>query len=455
MKYFLPESEAPTHYYNILADMVNKPLPPLHPGTKEPMGPGDLAPLFPMELIKQEVATDRYIPIPEPVREVYKIYRPSPLVRAEKLEKALGTTAKIYYKYEGGSPSGSHKPNTAIPQAYYNAQEGVKKLTTETGAGQWGTALSFACSQFGIECDVYMVKGSYNQKPYRKFIMETFGAQVHASPTNQTQAGRDVLAKDPASIGSLGVAISEAVEVAAQREDTKYALGSVLNHVLMHQTIIGIEAEKQMAMAGDTPDVVIAPLGGGSNFAGLAFPFLKHALQGKKAPRCVAVEPASCPKLTRGIFAYDFGDIAGYTPLIPMYTLGHDFIPPSLHAGGLRYHGASALVSQLLKDGYVEAVALQQLECFEAGLLFAKAEGIVPAPEATHGIAQVIREAHEATQKGEERVILFNLCGHGHFDMSAYDDYLSGKLTNHELDPEVLAESLKAVRAMQPEAVQL
>lgn len=450
MKIFLPEDQAPTHYYNIMADMVNKPLPPLHPGTKEPMGPEDLAPLFPMELIKQEVATEQYVEIPEAVREVYKIYRPSPLVRAVKLEKALGTTAKIFYKYEGGSPSGSHKPNTAIPQAYYNAQEGVKRISTETGAGQWGTALSFACAQFGLECDIYMVKGSYNQKPYRKFIMETFGANVYASPSERTNAGKEVLSNDPNSIGSLGVAISEAVEVAAGSDSTKYALGSVLNHVLMHQTIIGIEAEKQLAMVDEYPDVVIAPLGGGSNFAGLAFPFIKHTLEGKKGPRCIAVEPASCPKLTRGIFAYDFGDIAGYTPLIPMYTLGHDFIPPSLHAGGLRYHGASALCSQLLKDGYMEAVALQQLECFEAGLLFAKTEGIVAAPEATHGIAQVIREANDATEKGEERTILFNLCGHGHFDMSAYDDYLQGNLENHTLDDAVLQESLNKVRAMQP-----
>ena len=450
MKIFLPEDQAPTHYYNIMADMVNKPLPPLHPGTKEPMGPEDLAPLFPMELIKQEVATEQYVEIPEAVREVYKIYRPSPLVRAVKLEKALGTTAKIFYKYEGGSPSGSHKPNTAIPQAYYNAQEGVKRISTETGAGQWGTALSFACAQFGLECDVYMVKGSYNQKPYRKFIMETFGANVYPSPSERTNAGKEVLSNDPNSIGSLGVAISEAVEVAAGSDSTKYALGSVLNHVLMHQTIIGIEAEKQLAMVDEYPDVVIAPLGGGSNFAGLAFPFIKHTLEGKKGPRCIAVEPASCPKLTRGIFAYDFGDIAGYTPLIPMYTLGHDFIPPSLHAGGLRYHGASALCSQLLKDGYMEAVALQQLECFEAGLLFAKTEGIVAAPEATHGIAQVIREANDATEKGEERTILFNLCGHGHFDMSAYDDYLQGNLENHTLDDAVLQESLNKVRAMQP-----
>lgn len=450
MKIYLPEQDAPTHYYNIVADLTTKPLPPLHPGTKQPVGPDDLSPLFPMDLILQEVTTERYVEIPEEVQRVYRIYRPSPLIRAERLEKALGTPAKIFFKYEGGSPSGSHKPNTAIPQAYYNAKQGVKRITTETGAGQWGTALSFACAQFGIECEVYMVKGSYNQKPYRKFIMETFGATVHASPSNLTQAGRNVLADDPNSIGSLGVAISEAVEVAAQNDDTKYALGSVLNHVLMHQTIIGQEAEKQLAMVDAYPDVVIAPLGGGSNFAGIAFPFLKHTLEGKKGPRCIAVEPASCPKLTRGVFAYDFGDIAGYTPLIPMYTLGHDFIPPGLHAGGLRYHGASALCSHLLKEGLIEAVAIQQLECFEAGLLFARTEGLVAAPEATHAIAQVIREAKEAKESGEERTILFNLCGHGHFDMGAYDDYLHGRLTDHRLDDATLQRSIDKVLAMQP-----
>lgn len=448
MKIYLTKEEMPTHYYNIVADMVNKPLPPLHPQTKQPVGPQDLAPLFPMELIKQEVSTEPYIEIPEPVREVYAIYRPSPLVRAERLEKALGTTAKIFYKYEGGSPSGSHKTNTAIAQAYYNKQEGVKKIVTETGAGQWGTALSFACAQFDLECEVFMVRGSFDQKPYRKSIMETFGASVHPSPSTLTEVGKSNLAKDPKSLGSLGIAISEAVEVAAQDDKAHYALGSVLNHVLLHQTIIGQEAQTQFEKVGLYPDVVIAPLGGGSNFAGIAFPFLGEMLRGGRKIRAVAVEPASCPKLTRGVFGYDFGDSVGYTPLLPMYSLGHDFMPPGLHAGGLRYHGASALCSQLLKDDLIEAVAIQQLECFRAGLLFAKAEGVLPAPEANHAIAQVIREANEATAKGEERVILFNLCGHGHFDLTAYDDFIQGKLQDHVLDEEALQASALGVLAI-------
>ena len=448
MKIYLTKEEMPTHYYNIVADMVNKPLPPLHPQTKQPVGPQDLVPLFPMELIKQEVSTEPYIEIPEPVREVYAIYRPSPLVRAERLEKALGTTAKIFYKYEGGSPSGSHKTNTAIAQAYYNKQEGVKKIVTETGAGQWGTALSFACAQFDLECEVFMVRGSFDQKPYRKSIMETFGASVHPSPSTLTEVGKSNLAKDPKSLGSLGIAISEAVEVAAQDDKAHYALGSVLNHVLLHQTIIGQEAQTQFEKVGLYPDVVIAPLGGGSNFAGIAFPFLGEMLRGGRKIRAVAVEPASCPKLTRGVFGYDFGDSVGYTPLLPMYSLGHDFMPPGLHAGGLRYHGASALCSQLLKDDLIEAVAIQQLECFRAGLLFAKAEGVLPAPEANHAIAQVIREANEATAKGEERVILFNLCGHGHFDLTAYDDFIQGKLQDHVLDEEALQASALGVLAI-------
>jgi tryptophan synthase beta chain len=448
MKIYLTKEEMPTHYYNIVADMVNKPLPPLHPQTKQPVGPQDLAPLFPMELIKQEVSTEPYIEIPEPVREVYAIYRPSPLVRAERLEKALGTTAKIFYKYEGGSPSGSHKTNTAIAQAYYNKQEGVKKIVTETGAGQWGTALSFACAQFDLECEVFMVRGSFDQKPYRKSIMETFGASVHPSPSTLTEVGKSNLAKDPKSLGSLGIAISEAVEVAAQDDKAHYALGSVLNHVLLHQTIIGQEAQTQFEKVGLYPDVVIAPLGGGSNFAGIAFPFVGEMLRGGRKIRAVAVEPASCPKLTRGVFGYDFGDSVGYTPLLPMYSLGHDFMPPGLHAGGLRYHGASALCSQLLKDELIEAVAIQQLECFRAGLLFAKAEGVLPAPEANHAIAQVIREANEATAKGEERVILFNLCGHGHFDLTAYDDFIQGKLQDHVLDEEALQASALGVLAV-------
>ncbi|MBK8633473.1 MAG: TrpB-like pyridoxal phosphate-dependent enzyme [Saprospiraceae bacterium] len=449
-KIFLNESEMPSHWYNIVADMPNKPLPPLHPGTKQPAGPQDLAPLFPMELIMQEVSTEQYIEIPDQVQEIYKIWRPTPLIRATAFEKMLGTDCKIYYKYEGVSPSGSHKPNTAVPQAYYNMKEGVKKIATETGAGQWGTALSFACAQFGIECDVYMVRVSYDQKPYRKILMNTFGANVYASPSNRTQAGRNILAADPNSTGSLGIAISEAVEIAAGDENIKYSLGSVLNHVLLHQTVIGQEAEKQLEYAGDFPDIVIAPLGGGSNFAGISFPFIKHNLVNGKKVRCIAVEPASCPKLTKGKFMYDFGDTAGYTPLLPMYTLGHTFQPAAIHAGGLRYHGASVLCSQLLKDGLIEAVALQQLECFDAGVKFAKAEGIVAAPEATHGIAQVIREVNQAKEEGVSKTILFNLCGHGFVDMQAYADYFDGKLQNHEFTHDELTSALDKIGDLQP-----
>lgn len=445
MKYFLSPDQTPKQFYNIMADLTNRPLPPLHPQTKQPVGPQDLAPLFPMELIKQEVSGERFIEIPDEVRSLYQLYRPSPLVRAKRLEKALKTNAKIYYKYEGGSPSGSHKTNTAIAQAYYNKQEGIKKIVTETGAGQWGTALSFACAQFGLECEVFMVRGSYDQKPYRKVIMETFGATVHPSPSTLTQVGKQQLEKDPLSLGSLGIAISEAVEVAVQDEHTHYALGSVLNHVLLHQTVIGQEAIRQFELADDYPDVVIAPLGGGSNFAGIAFPFIGEGLRGGKKVRAIAVEPASCPKLTRGVFGYDFGDTAGFTPLIPMYSLGHDFMPPGLHAGGLRYHGASALCSHLLNEKNMEAVALQQLECFEAGLLFAKTEGILPAPEATHAIAQVIREAAQANEAGDNRTILFNLCGHGHFDLSAYEDFVQGKLKDHVLDEGALKKSIASV----------
>lgn len=431
-KILLEESEMPRAWYNIMADMPNKPMPPLNPATREPLGPDDLAPLFPMGLIKQEVSEERYIDIPDEVLDIYKLYRPSPLFRAHQLEKALDTPAKIYYKYEGGSPSGSHKPNTAIPQAYYNKMEGVRKITTETGAGQWGSALSFACQKFGIDLDVYMVKLSYEQKPYRKVMMNTYGANVFASPSNRTEAGRCILEKNPNSPGSLGIAISEAVEIAANDPKAKYALGSVLNHVLMHQTIIGLEAEKQFEKAGDTPDVVIAPFGGGSNFAGLAFPFLRKNFAENAGIRCVAVEPSSCPKLTKGEFKYDFGDSVGMTPLLPMYTLGSDFIPAEIHAGGLRYHGAGVLVSQLLKDGLIHAVSKDQLECFEAGLTFARAEGIIPAPEATYAIAKVIEEAREAKEAGESRTILFNLCGHGHFDLSAYEKYMNNELVNHE-----------------------
>jgi tryptophan synthase beta chain len=447
-KILLSESEIPRHWYNIQADMPNPALPPLHPGTRQPVGPADLAPLFPMELIKQEVSQERFVEIPDQVREIYKIWRPTPMMRAYGLEAALDTPAKIYYKYEGVSPSGSHKTNTAVAQAYYSKQEGVKRITTETGAGQWGTALSIACNMFGIECEVYMVRISFEQKPYRKAIMNTFGAKVYSSPTNTTNAGRAILAEDPNTSGSLGIAISEAIEMAVQDDHTKYALGSVLNHVLMHQTIIGEECLLQLEKAGDFPDVVIAPLGGGSNFAGISFPFLRHKLQHGKKVRAVAVEPASCPKLTKGEFRYDFGDTAGYTPLLPMYTLGHTFRPAAIHAGGLRYHGASVLCSQLLRDNIIEAVAIQQLECFEAGVLFAKTEGIMPAPEATHAIAQVIREAEEAKREGKSRTILFNLCGHGYLDMQAYQDYFDGKLTDHVLTEEQLTSDLKKLEGL-------
>ena len=432
-KILLAEKEIPEKWYNIVHDMPNKPLPPLHPGTKEPIGPEALAPLFPMELIKQEVATEKWIDIPEEVRDAYKLWRPTPMFRAFELEKALDTPAKIYYKYEGVSPSGSHKPNTAIAQAYYNKQEGVKRITTETGAGQWGSALSFACQHFGIECEVYMVKISYDQKPYRKIMMNTWGATVHASPSNRTQAGRQILAENPDSPGSLGLAISEAVERAATDDNTKYALGSVLNHVLMHQTVIGQEAVIQMEKAGDLPDIVVAPFGGGSNFAGISFPFLRLNLEEGRNIRCIASEPSSCPKLTRGVFRYDFGDTVGMTPLLPMYTLGHTFVPAPIHAGGLRYHGAGVVVSQLLRDKLIEAVAHDQVECFEAGIKFARAEGIIPAPETNHAIATAIREAEKCKEEGVSRTILIHLCGHGHFDLAAYENYLSGNLVKHEI----------------------
>lgn len=441
-KFTLEENEIPENWYNIVADMPNKPLPPLHPGTLEPIGPEALAPLFPMALIEQEVSAEKWITIPDEVRNLYSLWRPTPLYRAYGLEKALDTPAKIYYKYEGVSPSGSHKPNTAVPQAYYSKQEGVKRITTETGAGQWGSALSFACQHFGIECDVYMVKLSYNHKPYRKSMMNAWGANVFASPTNLTEAGRKILAEDPNSPGSLGIAISEAVEMAAQREDTKYALGSVLNHVKLHQTVIGQEAIKQMEKAGEMPDIVIAPFGGGSNFAGLAFPFLRLNMEEGKNIRCIASEPTSCPKLTRGVFRYDFGDTGGMTPLLPMYTLGHDFVPAPIHAGGLRYHGAGVIVSQLLKDKLIEAVAHDNLEVFEAGVLFAKTEGIIPAPEANHGIATAIAEAKKCKEEGVSKTILFNLCGHGNFDMKAYDDYFEGKIVKHELSQEEINASI-------------
>lgn len=442
----LTEKEIPRNWYNIQADMPNALLPPLHPATKKPITPADLEPIFPKGLIEQEVSQERYIPIPEEVREIYKIWRPTPLFRATYLEKALDTPAKIFYKYEGISPAGSHKPNTAVPQAYYNKIEGVKRITTETGAGQWGSALSFACHLFGLELEVFMVKVSYLQKPYRKSLMNLWGASVYPSPSELTNAGRKILESDPNSPGSLGIAISEAIERAVTDPLTKYALGSVLNHVLLHQTIIGQEAIIQMEKMGYFPDSVIAPLGGGSNFAGLSLPFLRYKLKEGKQVRCIAVEPASCPKLTKGEFRYDFGDTVGLTPLIPMYTLGHSFIPASIHAGGLRYHGAGAIISQLLKDKLIEAVAIQQLECFQAGVLFAKTEGILPAPEATHAIAEVIRQAKEAKEEGKERVILFNLCGHGYLDLSAYEDYFAGKLTDHELSEDEINKYLSEIK---------
>ena len=444
-KITLSENEIPEKWYNIVADMPNKPLPPLHPATKQPIGPEALAPLFPMELIQQEVSEAKWITIPDEVRTIYSIWRPTPLYRAYGLEKALDTPAKIYYKYEGVSPSGSHKPNTAVPQAYYNKKEGIKRITTETGAGQWGSALAFACNHFDIECEVYMVKLSYYHKPYRKIMMNTWGAKVFPSPSNATEAGRKILEKDPDTTGSLGIAISEAVERAATNEDTKYALGSVLNHVKLHQTIIGQEAVAQMKKAGDLPDIVIAPFGGGSNFSGLAFPFLRLNFDEGKHIRCIASEPTSCPKLTRGVFRYDFGDTVGMTPLLPMYTLGHNFIPAPIHAGGLRYHGAGVIVSQLLKDKLIEAVAHDNIEVFEAGVTFARAEGIVPAPEATHGFATAIAEAEKCKAEGVSKTILFNLCGHGNFDMKAYEDYFAGKIVKHELSSEEIQASLAAL----------
>ncbi len=442
-KILLPESELPTHWYNIAADMKRLPPPPLHPATHEPVGPEALAPLFPMELIKQEVSTERYIPIPEEVREVYRIWRPTPLVRARSVERALETPAHIYYKYEGVSPSGSHKPNTAVAQAYYNAKEGVKRITTETGAGQWGSSLAYACQLFGIECKVYMVRISYQQKPYRRVLMETWGAKVVPSPSPDTNAGRQILAQDPESRGSLGIAISEAVEDAASREDTKYSLGSVLNHVLLHQTVVGQEAMKQMELAGEYPDVVIGCVGGGSNAAGLMFPFLREKLEGRRNTRFVAVEPASCPSLTKGEYRYDFGDTAGLTPLLKMYTLGHTFVPPGIHAGGLRYHGMAPLICQLYEDGYIEAVAYPQIPCFEAAVLFARTEGIVPAPESSHAVRAAIDEALAAKEAGEARVILFNLSGHGLLDLQAYDDFLAGKLRDEEYPAEKVREAMK------------
>jgi tryptophan synthase beta chain len=431
-KYLLDESDLPRRWYNIIPDLPSPPPPVLHPGRLDPVGPDDLAPLFPMALIMQEVSGESFVDIPEPVRDVYRLWRPTPLIRAHRFERALGTPAKIYYKYEGTSPSGSHKPNTAVPQAYYNAAEGVRRLTTETGAGQWGSALAFACALFDLECEVWQVAASYQQKPYRRSMMQLFGATVHSSPSQLTAAGRAVLADQPDSPGSLGIAISEAVEMAAGDEQTRYALGSVLNHVLLHQTIIGEEALLQMADAGETPDVLVGCTGGGSNFAGLSFPFLREKLAGRMDMRVLAVEPAACPSLTRGRYAYDFGDTAGMTPLVKMRTLGHDFVPDPIHAGGLRYHGMSPLLSHIYELGLIEAEARQQRECFAAGVQFARAEGIVPAPEPTHALAAVIDQARQCAESGEERVILMALCGHGHFDMSAYDSYLAGDLVDYD-----------------------
>ena len=435
-RFFLPESEIPTQWYNIQADMVNKPLPPLNPATKEVLKPEDLFPIFAEELCRQEFdQTHRWIDIPEEVRDMYKYYRSTPLVRAYGLEKALGTPAHIYFKNESVRPMGSHKLNSAIPQAYYCKQEGVKNVTTETGAGQWGASLAYAAKLFGLEAAVYQVKISYEQKPYRRSIMQTFGAQVTASPSMSTRAGKDILTATPSHQGSLGTAISEAIELATTTPNCKYTLGSVLSHVTLHQTVIGLEAEKQMKMAGEYPDIVIACFGGGSNFGGMSFPFLRHnILEGKKT-RFIAAEPASCPKLTKGEFRYDFGDEAGYTPLLPMFTLGHKFTPANIHAGGLRYHGAGVIVSQLLKDKLIEAVDIQQIEAFNAGVLFARAEGIIPAPESCHAIAATINEANKCKETGEEKVILFNLSGHGLIDMSAYDNYFAGNLVNYSYEP--------------------
>lgn len=449
IQYTLPQNRIPLAWYNILADLPRPLAPPLHPGTLKPIGPDDLAPLFPMALILQEVSAEREIEIPGPVRQVYAQWRPSPLFRARRLEKTLDTPAKIYYKYEGVSPAGSHKPNTAVAQAYYNKVEGTRRLSTETGAGQWGSSLAMACSFFGLECKVFMVRVSYNQKPYRRALMEAFGASVTASPSTETESGRAILGAHPDSPGSLGIAISEAVEVAAKDPDTKYALGSVLNHVLLHQTVIGLEAIEQMALAGDEPDVIVGCTGGGSNFAGLAMPYLGRKLKGQSSARVVAVEPAACPSLTKGPFAYDFGDTGHLTPLVKMHTLGSTFVPPGIHAGGLRYHGMAPLVSHVLELGLVEAVSVQQLEAFSAGVQFARAEGIIPAPEANHAVATAIGEALRAKEEGRARTILFNLSGHGHFDMQAYIDYHAGKLQNYDYPAEEIAMALAGLPVVQ------
>jgi tryptophan synthase beta chain len=447
-KILLDESELPTQWYNVVPDLPSPPPPPLHPGTLQPVGPDDLAPLFPPDLIAQEVTGERFVDIPGEVLDVYKLWRPSPLYRAHRLEKALGTPARIYYKYEGVSPAGSHKPNTAVPQAFYNAEAGVRKLTTETGAGQWGTALAFASAVFGLECEVWMVGASYDQKPYRRTMMETYGATVHRSPSEATQAGKAIRADDPQHPGSLGIAISEAVEVAAQDPDARYALGSVLNHVLLHQTVIGEEALRQFALVDEQPDVIVGCTGGGSNFGGLVFPFLREKLAGRMSPTIRAVEPASCPSLTRGVYAYDFGDTAGMTPLLKMHTLGHGFVPDPIHAGGLRYHGMSPLLSHIYELGLVEAMALPQTECFAAAVRFARTEGIVPAPEPSHALAACIREALACKESGEEKVILTALCGHGHFDLAAYESYLAGRMLDEDVPDERFAGALEELPAV-------
>ena len=442
-KIVLSDKEIPTKWYNIMADMPNLPKPPLHPATKQPVGPDDLTPIFPMALIEQEMTQERWIDIPEEVLDIYSLWRPAPLFRAHRLEKLLGTPAKIYYKYEGVSPAGSHKPNTAIPQAYYNKKAGIKRIATETGAGQWGTSMALAGKLFGLDVTVYMVKVSYGQKPYRRIMMETWGATVHASPSNTTNTGRKILELDPDNSGSLGIAISEAVEDAATHADTNYALGSVLNHVCLHQTVIGLEAKKQLELVGDYPDIVIGCCGGGSNLAGIAFPFLHDKIKGnRKDLRIIAVEPTSCPTLTKGEFRYDFGDVAGFTPLMTMYTLGHDFMPSGIHAGGLRYHGDSQLVSQLYHDKLIEAQAYHQTAVFEAAMQFANTEAIIPAPESAHAIRATINEALRAKEEGKEKTILFNLSGHGYLDLQAYADYREGKLMDHEHPEEDIKKSL-------------
>ncbi len=440
-KFLLGENRIPTHWYNVIADLPAPPSPVLHPGTLLPVTPADMLPLFPPQLLEQEMSAERWIAIPDQVREIYRLWRPSPLIRARRLEKLLGTPAKIYFKYEGVSPAGSHKPNTAVPQAYYNKLAGTKRIASETGAGQWGSSIALACQMFGLECTIYMVKVSHGQKPYRRSMMQLWGAEVLASPSPRTNAGRSILARDPDNQGSLGIAISEAVEDAATHDDTKYALGSVLNHVCLHQTVIGLEAKEQLKEAGDYPDVVIACHGGGSNFAGIAFPFIADKAAGKQV-RLLAIEPSSCPTLTKGVYDFDFGDTARMAPVVRMHTLGHDFMPPGIHAGGLRYHGASPLVSLLLHHGLIEARAVGQLSCFEAAVTFARTEAIIPAPESSHAIRGAIDEALAAKAEGKERTILFNLSGHGHVDMSAYDDYLAGKLVDYEYPAEKVKESL-------------